>query len=231
MIKLFYPVRLVLHWLAIKHMWSGSVVCSCLVIYNPIGSLKHAGQLVLCQSRLSGMDKPGWREREREREIHNCSCSVCCQDILLPLCLYTLAHKSFKYVHFYETHINHARTQKRAFPQWQWLPSVRRNMTYHYNSSGSIKRFSWNSFISCRAIQMFCVESYIVLLSASFVFCLAYRRPSPVLTYVLHTVCLMIPCLSEMRRIGNYCCPFVTFLGRLNGAIYLAYPITKTQEQ
>lgn len=100
--KVFYYVRRVLHWPAIKHMWSGSVVCSCLVIYNPIGSLTHTGQLVLCRSRLSGMDKPGWRERE----IHNCSCTICCQDILLPLCLYTLANKSFKHVHFYEAHVN-----------------------------------------------------------------------------------------------------------------------------
>lgn len=69
MIKLLYSVRLVLSWLAIKHMWSSSVVCSCLVFYNPIGSLKRAGQLVLCQSRLSGMDKPGWRESARQRYI------------------------------------------------------------------------------------------------------------------------------------------------------------------
>lgn len=63
MIKLFHSARLALHWIAIKHMCSGSVVCSCLVICNPIGTLKCTGQLVLCQSRLPGMDKPGWRKR------------------------------------------------------------------------------------------------------------------------------------------------------------------------
>lgn len=56
------------------------------------------------------------------------------------------------------------------------------------------------------------VESYVVLHRVSFVLCLSRRRPSPVLTCALHTVCLMIPCLSEMRRTGNDLCLFV-FLG------------------
>lgn len=97
--KLFYSFRLVLHWLTIKHMWSGSVVCSCLVIYNPIGSLKHAGQLVLCQSRLSGMDKPGWRESERasEREMHIIA--------LVPFAAKTSSSR-YAYIHWQTSHSN-----------------------------------------------------------------------------------------------------------------------------
>ena len=198
--KLFDCVRLVLRWLAIKHMWSGSVVCSCLVIYNPIGSLKHTGQLVLCQSRLPGMDKPGWRE------IHNCSCAVCCQDILLPLCLYTLANKSFKHAHFYEARINH--TDAVTGISSVTVDCHQSGGTcWQTNSSASIRSFSWDSFISCHVTLMFWFLSVV-----PFVFCLDYRRPSPVLTCVLHTACLMIPCLSEMRRTGN-----VSFLGRVNG--------------
>lgn len=59
---------------------------------------------------LAWISLAGERARERERDAHNCSCTICCQDILLPLCLYTLANKSFKHAHFYEAHINHAET-------------------------------------------------------------------------------------------------------------------------
>lgn len=51
-----------------------------------------------------------------EREGDNCSCTVCCQDILLPLCLYTLATNSSKHVHFYEAHINHSDTHIDTVP-------------------------------------------------------------------------------------------------------------------
>lgn len=57
-------------------------------------------------------------------------------------------------------------------------------------------------FLSCRS-DVWRWSWHCVVLQATFVVCLSYRRPSPVLTCVLHTVCLMIPCLSGMRRTGN----------------------------
>lgn len=147
MIKLLYSVRLVLSWLAVKHMWSGSVVCSCLVFYNPIGSLKRAGQLVLCQSRLSGMDKPGWRESERERYI-----------IALVQFAAKTSSSRYAYIHWQTSHSNmltfmrQRHTHTHLSPQWQWLPSVWRNMMTDYcNSNAGLKSFWWDFYISCRA--------------------------------------------------------------------------------
>lgn len=67
--------------------------------------------------------------------------------------------------------------------------------------------------LSCHmSTHVFCVESCVMLHCAPFVFCLDCRKPSRVLTCVLHTVCLTIPCLSEMRRIGTGCCLMFLFL-------------------
>lgn len=153
MIKLFYPVRLVLYWLAIKHMWSGSVVCSCLVIYNPIGGLKHTGQLVLCQSRLSGMDKPGWRER-----------------YIIALVRFAAKTSSscYAYIHWQTSHSNmftfyearkepHRHSHRHLLGDSDCRQSGEKNVGRLIRVPVS-RIFHGISFISCHVTLMFCFE-------------------------------------------------------------------------
>ena len=99
------------------------------------------------------------------------------------------------------------------------------------NSSGSIRSSSRDSFISCRAALMFYAESYIVLHRSPFVFCLGCRRPSRVLTWLLRTVCLTIPCLSEMTRTGTDCRAVLLFFGEsISWPISLAFWYENTPE-
>lgn len=196
----------------------GEALCSCLVIYNPIGSLEHHRPTSTLPAQIVWHGET-WLERDREGD--NCSCTTRCQDILLPLCLYTLANTSFERVHFLrDTHKPPRYTQRHSGTRPLGDSDCRQSeeVRWQTHSSSSIESFFFSplflrdSFNFCYVIATFCVESRILLHRAPFVLWPHRRKPSSVLTCPLPAVRLVIPCLSKMRKICADCCYMSIFV-------------------
>lgn len=156
------------------------------------------------------MEKPGWRETEREIIA------------LVPLAAKTSSSR-YAYIHwqtlhssvftFYETHINRPDTRRDTVAH---VPSVTVIAVSQKKYADRLIRaavsrgfffsfFLWDSFNFCYVTATFCFESRILLHRAPFVLWPHRRKPSSVLTCLLPAVRLVILCPSKMRKICADC--------------------------
>lgn len=164
------------------------------------------------------MEKPGWRETEREIIA------------LVPLAAKTSSSR-YAYIHwqtlhssvftFYETHINRPDTRRDTVAH---VPSVTVIAVSQKKYADRLIRaaasrvfffsffFLQDSFHFCYVTATFCVESRILLHLAPFVLWPHRRKPSPVLTCSLPAVRLVILRLSKMRKICADCCYMSIFV-------------------